>query len=397
MKKYLFFLPVAAVLSVSCSNEEPGMPPVNPDEYITFGAPAVSSAVTRAPLEAFPDGGKFQVIGYLKSYMFSEGQLMQNELDESSATDNWAVKGAVAPPSVFLSGVQIPGSEAVVANPNGVTVTYSNGSCTYDNLERWDENPNALYSFYYIYPDASVPANSRFRLVYDQMASKAVGLPNLVYTMPFSGGDASTSRAMDDVDDAMYGFSEDVRRGSSGIVTPQLKHLLAGLNVQINNYSASNDVVVTSVRVYSNNFRQDITLNNDFTTAMGSNTYGGSFQFITDGAVTVPKVDTAASGEMASGNSHKLGNTMLMVPYNSPTGRYFGDDAMVEITYTFGGSVNRSQSHELAFGLTIESGVIYTLQLNFVGSDLVLDFIVDNSQQWEDGNEGDSNGNITFE
>jgi hypothetical protein len=32
-----------------------------------------------------------------------------------------------------------------------------------------------------------------------------------------------------------------------------------------------------------------------------------------------------------------------------------------------------------------------------VGSDLVLDFIVDNSQQWEDGNEGDSNGNITFE
>ena len=38
-------------------------------------------------------------------------------------------------------------------------------------------------------------------------------------------------------------------------------------------------------------------------------------------------------------------------------------------------------------------GTIYTAQLNFIGDSFVLNFIIDNNTQWEDGGDSD----ITFE
>lgn len=381
MKKYLIFLAVGMMLS-ACSNDEPEVaPPVNPDEYIMFGLPSVPDA-TRAPLTAFPDGGQFQVLGYLKSYLFTSSGINGN-LDDSSVATGWDTKEDVTPPSVF-------GGDVV--NTDGVTVTYSGGYCSYDNLERWHSNANARYSFYYYYP-ASGYFTTTFGTV--QGTSYVKGFPDLTFTMPFNGGDGSTARDMEAVPDAMYGYSEDVVHGT-GTVVPQFRHLLAGLNIQVNNYNTNNDVVVTSVRVYSSNFRRDCTLRSDFTTVHGSETFGGSFEFAGGGAVTVPKVEQETEEAGMQGNSEKVGGTLLLVPYTSAGGVYFGDDTQVEVTYTFGGGT-KTERNPLSFGLTINPGTIYTLQLNFVGSDLVLDFIVDNNNQWQDGNEGDSNGNITFE
>ncbi len=382
MKRHWICFPVALVLA-ACSNDEAEIDTLNPYEYITFGAPGVTVAA-RDALTAFPEGGAFQVLGYLKSYSFSGG-VMQDVLDDNSVTTQWETKAAVTPPSVF-------GGDVV--NRTGVTVTYENGYCTYVPLTRWNENANAYYSFYYYYPASGGFFNTDF----DNIAGdNIVGLPRLIYTMPFSGGDSSTSREMSSVPDAMYGFSEDVTQGN-GTVTPTFHHLLAGLRMQVNNYSAVADVTVNSIRVYSSNFRQNITLNNDFTTTMGGQTFGGSFQFV-DQAITVPKVEGDA--ENANGNSESIDKTLLLVPYSSASGVYFGDDTTVEISYTFGGAVT-NKTNSLAFGLSINPGVIYTLHLNFVGSDLVLEFIVDNNQQWENGNEGTSddsnnNENITFE
>ena len=391
MKKYFVFLSVTVALLASCSNDEPEVVPVNPDEYITFGAPAVSSS-TRAPLDAFPDGGQFQVIGYLMSYQF-EGPSVSTSLNEGSVTTDWDAKSEVTPPAVFGSNM---------INQTGVTVTYSGGYCTYKDVERWHTNAGARYSFFYYYP-----TSDRFATMFrnfNNLAGYPVGFPTLTYNMPWSGGSASQSREMDEVDDAMYGYDTDVLHGS-GTVTPRLHHMLAGLNVQINNYSTDSDVRITELRIHSSSFRSSVTLGENFTLTAGSGTFGGSFEFVdATNPVVIDMVEEigSVSGGL-SGNSHKLDKTLLLVPYRSASGsddygpRYFGDDAMIEVAYTFDGHED-TRSRPLAFGLaSIDPGVIYTLQLNFVGSDLVLDFIVDNSQQWEDGNEGDSNGNITFE
>lgn len=371
---------------VSCANEDMEWLSADPANYIMFGQPSVSAS-TRAALQSFPDGGQFQVLGYLKSYKFTSTGVDPTQFDDNSITTPWTTKGSVTPPSVW-------GSDAVV-NQTGTTVTYHQGGyCTYDNLTPWNEVENALYSFFYYYP-----ASGSFSVSFDKIGGDGsdaiVGIPTLAFTMPFTDGDVATERVMDNIPDAMYGFSENVTR-SNGTVNPQFNHLLAGLKMRINNYNTMHNVTVTSLRVYGNGFRRNMTLNNDFTTTVGSETFGGSFQFVDD-AVTVEKVENAVD---ATGNFYEIDKTLLLIPYTSSSGIYFGEDIKVEISYSFV-SGDKTATNDLAFGLNVEAGTIYTLQLNFVGDDLVLDFYAE--QQWEDGNldtgnnPGADNGSITFE
>lgn len=371
---------------VSCANEDMEWLSADPANYIMFGQPSVSAS-TRAALQSFPDGGQFQVLGYLKSYKFTSTGVDPTQFDDNSITTPWTTKGSVTPPSVW-------GNDAVV-NQTGTTVTYHQGGyCTYDNLTPWNEEENALYSFFYYYP-ASGSFTTSFDKIGGSGSDAIVGLPALTFTMPFSGESGKIAQDMDEIPDAMYGFSEDVTR-SNGTVNPQLNHLLAGLKMRINNYNTKSDVTVKSLRVYGNGFRRNMTLNNDFTITVGSETFVGSFQFI-DEAVTVEKVDNTVD---ATGNFYEIDKTLLLIPYTSSSGIYFGEDIAVEISYNFV-SGDQTQIKSLAFGLTIEAGTIYTLQLNFVGDDLVLDFYAE--QQWEDGNwdtgddPGANNGSITFE
>ena len=371
---------------VSCENEDMEWLSADPANYIMFGQPSVSAS-TRAALQSFPDGGQFQVLGYLKSYKFTSTGVDPTQFDDNSITTPWTTKGSVTPPSVW-------GSDAAV-NQKGTTVTYHQGGyCTYDNLTPWNEEENALYSFFYYYP-----ASDSFSVSFDKIGGNGsdaiVGLPALTFMMPFTAGNKATVRTMGEIPDAMYGFSEDVTR-SNGTVNPQFHHLLAGLKMRINNYNTMYDVTVTSLRVYGNGFRKNMTLNNDFTITVGSETFGGSFQFVDD-AVTVEKVENAVD---ATGNFYEIDKTLLLIPYTSSSGIYFGEDIKVEISYSFV-SGDKTATNDLAFGLNVEAGTIYTLQLNFVGDDLVLDFYAE--QQWEDGNldtgnnSGADNGSITFE
>ena len=383
--KHIVCLFLVATLA-SCENEDMEWLSADPANYIMFGQPSVSAS-TRAALQSFPDGGQFRVLGYLKSYKFTSAGVDPNHFDDNSITTPWSTKGSVTPPSVWGDDVSV--------NQTGVTVTYHQGGyCTYNDLTPWNEEANALYSFFYYYP-ASGSISVSFDKIGGDGSDAIVGLPALTFTMPFSGGSGELARNIDEIPDAMYGFSEDVTR-SNGTVNPQFHHLLAGLKMRINNYNTTSNVTVNSLRVYGNGFRKNMTLNNDFTTTVGSETFGGSFQFV-DEAVTVEKVENTVD---ATGNFYEIDKTLLLVPYTSSSGIYFGEDIEVEIKYNFV-TGEKTETNSLAFGLTIEAGTIYTLQLNFVGDDLVLDFYAE--QQWEDGNldtednPGANNGSITFE
>ena len=83
----------------------------------------------------------------------------------------------------------------------------------------------------------------------------------------------------------------------------------------------------------------------------------------------------------------------------SGEGEYFGEDVEVVIDYEFRGerkTVLRSRPGTF----TPSPGYRYTAQLNFIGDAFVLQFVVDNSEAWEDGelaDGDDSNDDIIFE
>ena len=86
--------------------------------------------------------------------------------------------------------------------------------------------------------------------------------------------------------------------------------------------------------------------------------------------------------------------TLLLVSNISQTGKengYFGNIEVV-IEYTFGGE-RKTQRFTRPENFLPAGGTIYTAQLNFIGNAFVLNFIVDNNYQWEDGGDSD----ITFE
>ena len=64
------------------------------------------------------------------------------------------------------------------------------------------------------------------------------------------------------------------------------------------------------------------------------------------------------------------------------------------------GSGRKQQSIPRPGTFTPRPGVKYTAQLNFVGDTFVLQFVVDNSEQWEDGEADDGredNDDVVFE
>ena len=66
----------------------------------------------------------------------------------------------------------------------------------------------------------------------------------------------------------------------------------------------------------------------------------------------------------------------------------------VNITYTFDGYKKANYTRPTTF--TPTPGTKYTAQLNFVGETFILQFVVDNNEEWENG-ETDDNGDAVFE
>lgn len=80
----------------------------------------------------------------------------------------------------------------------------------------------------------------------------------------------------------------------------------------------------------------------------------------------------------------------------SGEGSYFGEDVQVVIDYKLGDSDRKTEYITRPGTFTPSPGVRYTAQLNFVGNAFVLQFVVDNSEQWENGG-SDDGGDVVFE
>ena len=116
-------------------------------------------------------------------------------------------------------------------------------------------------------------------------------------------------------------------------------------------------------------------------------TFSGTYTLLPDGSDKV--VEVQDEGLL-------IDKTLLFVSGQNSEGAatgYLGPYVKLEIKYTFGDSVEKTQWISRPENFLPVGGTVYTSQLNFIGNAFVLNIIVDNNYQWEDG--GDSE--IVFE
>lgn len=366
-----YYIPVLAfaLAMTACSKDDFQIE--KSDEFIEFGLSKVelnNESRGSTPIEELPDGSSFGVFGYCLAQKAPD----DNTPVESSGALPWENKKNLIKPTLFYQK----------------EVTYSGGGCSYEKPVPWYKPADYQYAFFAYYPFAP---ESGFSMISNE---NTFGAPSIKFTMPV-GNANSTEYDLDqhEIPDAMVAQEIDVQRGS-GVVPLQFYHILAGLNFQVNNYNKDPEDPGTGMNVtihslkLQGEFYKSIIINFDKGYDYPSNeTYKGTYSLV--------KSDKEVEVEAGASVSEVGDRTLLLVSNISQTGKengYFGKLDLV-IEYTFGNGERNTQTFQRPENFMPAGGTVYTAQLNFVGNAFVLNFVVDNNYQWEDGGDSD----ISFE
>lgn len=357
----LYLLFIALLLITACQKEAELKPDILSGEPIRFSSPVIVSGTetesfTKAPVELFPTGESFGVLGYcLANYDGS------SELDPSTGPSQWESKAVLCSPHLFYKQ----------------EVKYNGTTCYYTGEQkRWYEPADYLYTFFGYYPYG----NNFFTI--EPSTQSGIGYPAMTFTMPFSGGDITTIRQIDDIPDAMAAAAVDVTR-QDGHVQLQFNHLLAGFNFTINNHNETNDLTIHGLSI-SGNFYRSIKIHTDQGLEYPAETFAGNFAFL-DGNDDSDDLTIEHHKSV-----QKAGNKTLMLISNLEAGPdYIGDAINLHIDYSFMGHRTTDRSIQFLTKYLPQGGTIYTIELNFIGDAFILNFIVDNNQIWENGGDSD--------
>lgn len=363
---------------ISCERQ---LPEYSSGEYILFSSPGMT-VETRSGELLGAITEDFGVLGYCIPYV----QGSHDNLDYNAGTSGWEVKKANCPPTVFykqrVSSNGIYDSEG--GSANNPKYWYRNGW----GLDGPDSNipadaENYRYTFF-----AYFPYGDNYWTISPSSESSAGG-PILTFTMPQDqGGNIETTRldATKNID-AMLAMEKDVTRGS-GDVTFEFSHILTALGFEINNFS-DYPLTVHSLKLRGNFYRQlqvDFSKRNvemEFTTT--DERYSGYYDLLPNGPI-----DLSTDEDTPINSAHpgvELGTHILLISgdSNNYDNKYFGEDIEVVIGYKFNETYVESLAKSRPGTFTPRPGIRYTAQLNFVGDAFVLNFIVDNDEEWEDG------------
>lgn len=370
MKKYCGLILFAVICTFSCSKYDNDSVEYS-DQYIEFGFPSIDfEGVTKGsvPVDALPEGSSFGVFGYC---LAQKAPNDPTEVEASGALP-WENKKNLIKPKLFYQK----------------EVVYSGTGCSYENPVPWFKPADYLYSFFAYYPYFP---GSGFSMLTNQ---NTFGAPRIKFSMPVGAAadseDYNYNLDQHEIPDAMVSQEIDVLRGN-GLVPMQFYHILAGLNFQVNNYnkdpldpSQGKNLTVRSLKL-KGTFYKSIVINFDKGYDYPSDeTYMGTYTIV-NSDVEVP----AGTSVVEIGK-----RTLLLVSNISETGKengYFGNVSL-EIHYTFGGN-EKTQTFTRPENFMPAGGTIYTAQLNFIGNAFVLNFVVDNNYNWENGGDSD----IVFE
>ena len=365
-------------------------------DRILFSTPSlvVETRGTGELKDALTAGDEFGVLGYCIPYQVGSS----SKLDYNGAASPWSTKRNYCPPSVFYKQKVTVGSSGCTYNRDG-DVGNNPKSWYRDGLEMdgTSSNPSIMnadeyqYSFFAYYP------YDEYWSVDAPLGASEAGAPKVTFTMPQVGG-ADLSATLDQslTPDAMLSVLYNRMKGD-GNLKFNFSHVLTGLRFMLNNYS-ERDLIIYAIKLQGHFFKK-VTV--DFANTVVA------FSFPTDryiGTYTLYenpdglRLVAPSEGQAGTSSDDYLEEEYLMLISGEDS--YFGENVQVVIDYKFGDAERKSQPISRPGTFTPVPGVKYTAQLNFVGDAFVLQFIVDNNEQWEDGEADDGaedNDDVIFE
>lgn len=404
-----YILPIFLGMSVTaCTDTEDMMPEFDDSRYINFGLPVqVSSSYGEAEsrsvlLDNLPEGSEFGVLGYCVPFTVGS-----NNPNYNAGSDIWSLKRKLCPPDVFFK-------QKVTVGTNGCTYDRNGGTGNdpkywykkdYDTNNQFiDDIPDAedyKYTFFAYYPFEgcfTVDAPN---------AQNVAGAPKFTFTMPQTGDNLYTQLSHDDTPDAMLAALYNVTK-DNGSVQFTFSHLLTALGFEVNNFS-DYDLVIHSIKLGGSFYKKiNIDLSGDnvtfsfpadrytgkYTIFDGSSMHGGDLQLScpTDGNTV-----TSSPSPIGPNTGDDINKNFVMLI--SGIGTSFGENVKVYIDYTLK-DIRTQRELTRPGSFTPQPGKRYTAQLNFVGDAFVMNFVVNNNGEWENGAGDDGNtGNddIVFE
>lgn len=378
-------------IHVSCGKEETA-PVTGTSGQILFSVPVMSVETRSEFRNVLEEGDEFGVMGYCVPY----SNTSSTDFAYGSADALWSTKRAFCSPDVFYCQRVRVGSQGCTYDGFSDTGTENNPKYWYRDGFGLDNSPNSQvqeaddyrYSFFAYYPYDSFD-------IITPSARDEIGAPVLEFTMPQTGSDLNDVLEHSLTPDAMLGVLYD-QRSETGRLGFSLSHVLTGIGFVVNNLSDNRELKVYSIKLRGTfykkvrvDFSEDIV---DF--SFPPDRYTGTYTLY-DWGESPLELPFSSGGTYFQDHVSELQHILLI----SGEGSFFGEDVEVVIEYDFGnGRIIDSFSRPGTF--TPSPGVRYTAQLNFVGDAFVLQFAVDNSEIWEDGelDDGDdSNDDIVFE
>lgn len=364
-KKQLAYLLLAGLLAASCQQEElPGGGELSDSAIIFTSDYAVSRSIAKT---TFSQGDKVGVLGYC---------LDENERYGES---DWNTKKLFVKPDVFYN-------QELTFDGTGLWgYSYNN-----QGLRKWYDNPKYQYSFFAYYPYAKVDKDNEYKGTIKigeneknmgtiQLSSAdAVSDPVLTYTMPHSG-----SRSTDELDrtqtpDLMVAYNID-RTSGEGPVKMDFRHLLCGMEFEVNNFTEQ-DVVISKLQFSSSNFYKTIKVTGQNQGTEVSDKYSGTFTVIADTDITCPP-----NGKKRIVDAEGKSIDLLLIA--NENGNITQSGSTPSLYVTFDGKL---RTFTLS-GLKFQPGVKNVFTINFIGNDVVLEMRA--TDNWENGGDSD----ITFE
>lgn len=405
---YALFLGIAAT---ACTESEGIKPEYDDSSFINFSVPAQVKSSDGAGetksvlLDALPVGSSFGVLGYCVPYKLGT----TTTPNYNAGSDIWSLKRNLCPPDVFFK-------QKVTVGTNGCTYVRPRGTGNNDPKywykKGYDTNNNSNgsipdaenynYNFFAYYPyegcfTVDAPA-----------AEGAPGAPVFTFTMPQEGDSETTELRHDITPDAMLAVLYNQTK-DNGSVRFTFSHVLTALGFEVNNFSEY-DLTIHSIKLEGSFYKTiNIDLTGDkvnfsfpedyykgkYTIFDGTAMEGGDLSLL---APTNGSTVTSSLSPIGPNSGDDINKNFVMLISGTETS--FGKkDVKVVIDYTFkNGRVQDNLTRPGTF--TPQPGKRYIAQLNFVGDAFVINFVVDNNGEWENGAGDDGNtGNddIVFE
>lgn len=396
--KYLIYTLPLFLLQTSCSpddNTADNGQTVYGIHDITFAAPTIEmdTPLQRATLmNSITKNTVFGVLGYCVPH-----QLSGTAFDWQGGFSEWLTKRSLVSADVmYCEPIFYDGNKCV----------YSSDGSTFNRPKKWYTPQEAdgadtdrfLYSFI-----AYHPYSPGFSVSPDNAA--ALGIPKLTYTMPYpAGNDTPGELDQEAAKDVMIASTFD-HAPTQGAVHLNFKHLLTGLRLQINNYNPpvagdpdAHTVTIHSLSISGHFYRVGEV---DFTPAdptltVTDETYSGTFRFIREDAPVPFTVAPNSAALVGATETDEQGTTLLLLPkLDAQAGAttavpYLGTEKNITITYSYHGEAQRTGRIEnFSLGRIPEPGTCYTINLNFIGDQLLLMFTADDIEYWENGSDND--------